>query len=214
MGDMQELYVILGDVISSKTLKNRAQFQEKLIQACEHINKTYNKDLYAKFDIIKGTDEIGAVLKEITHLYQIITEISGIIGLNRMRFVLIKGEIDIGLNLHEISRMDGPAFHQAASMMQELKKEKLIFKMSTADYIFDTLVTNTINLIHLLKKNWSTKKWEIISEYEKFRDQKTVASKFNIKQQDVSYHLNSSHFKEIKKIETDLKKVIKSYSIK
>jgi len=209
---MQELYVILGDVLSSKKIKNRDQFQKKLIQACDKINKTYKKELYANFDIIKGTDEIGGVLKEITHLCQIITEISDFIGLNRMRFALVKGIIDIGLDQKEISRMDGPAFHTAANLMQELKKEKLIFKMSTTDYIFDTLVTNTINLIYLLKNNWSTKKIEIIREYEKSRDQKQVASKFNIKQQDVSYHLKSSNWKEVEKIESDLAKVIKLYS--
>ena len=64
-----------------------------------------------------------------------------------MRFVLLKDQIDTGLNQREISRMDGPAFHKASNMMNELNAEKLIFKKAIGDLVFDKLFTNYINLI-------------------------------------------------------------------
>jgi hypothetical protein len=211
---IENLYVLLGDVISSRKLENREDFQNKLIEGCNIINENYQNDIYSYMDIIKGSDEIGVVLKNISNLYDIMKEISKTIGPNLMRFVLVRDGIDTGLNQREISRMDGPAFHEASNLMYKLKDEKLIFKMATGDLIFDKLVTNNINLIYLIERKWSSKKLNIINEYEKTGDQKKVAMKFDIKQQDVSYHLNSSYWTEIKNIENDLKFVIKSYEEK
>ena len=207
----EDLLVLLGDVISSKKLENREDFQTKLITGCNQVNKKYKQDIYSYMNIIKGSDEIGVVLKNISKFYAIITEISQTIGPNLMRFVLVKGQIDTGLDQREISRMDGPAFHKASNLMNMLKDEKLIFKMDTGDLVFDKLVTNNINLIYLIEKKWSTKKINITNDYEKIRDQRRVAAKYGIKQQDVSYHLNSSNYGVIKNIKTDLEFVIESY---
>jgi hypothetical protein len=207
----EDLFVFLGDVISSKKLEHRENFQNKLINGCNIINKLYKPDIYSYMNIIKGSDEIGVVLKDISKFYSIMDVISKTIGPNLMRFVLVKGQIDTGLNQREISRMDGPAFHKASNLMDMLKNEKLIFKMDTSDPIFDKLVTNNINLIYLIEKKWSSKKINIINKYEKIRDQRKVAAKYGIKQQDVSYHLNSSNYGEIRNIKTDLESVIKSY---
>jgi hypothetical protein len=208
----KDLYVLLGDVISSRKLENREDFQNKLINGCNIINKKYKEDIYSYMDIIKGSDEIGVVLKNISTFYEIMNDISRTIGINLMRFVLVKDQIDTGLDQREISRMDGPAFHEASKLMNELKTDKLILKMATGDVIFDKLVTNNINLIYLIEKKWSTKKISIINEYEKTKDQKKVAKKYGVKQQDVSYHLKSSNWALIKNIRNDLKFAIKSYS--
>lgn len=207
-----KFYVMLGDVISSRQLKNRDEFQDKVINACHVINKEFNDKIYAKFNILKGTDEIGAVLSDISNFYDIILKMSDNIGLNTMRFVIAKGDIDIGLNQKDVSRMDGAAFHQAAELMADLKKKKLIFQISTSNEIFDRLVENNINLIYLVEKKWSDKKIRIINEYRKGKDQNHIAKKFNIGQQDVSYHIQSSNFKEIQEIEENLKHIIKLHS--
>lgn len=207
-----DLYVLLGDVISSKKLENRSEFQINLIKACRTVNEKYSEDIYAEFDILKGTDEIGAVLKDIKNFYEMILDIYEITGMNTVRFALAKGVIDTGLEQEEISRMDGPVFHEANRLMQELKKEKLLFKISTRDEVFDKLVSDTINLIYLIESKWSPKKVEIIRQYERSKDQKIVARKLGMKQQDVSYHITSTNWREIQKIKEDLKTTVKLYT--
>ena len=54
----EDLFVFLGDVISSKKLENRKDFQNKLINGCNIINKSYKSDIYSCMNIIKGSDEI------------------------------------------------------------------------------------------------------------------------------------------------------------
>jgi len=204
-----EGYVLLGDIVSSKKINDRAKFQKKLIKACNAINQANDEDIIAKMKIIKGSDEIGCLLGNLAPLYDIIDGLSNDLHPVKIRFVLVNGEIDTGFESKDISQMDGPAFHQASKLLMDLKKEKLIFNMSTSNKILDTLITNYINLIYLLKKRWSSAKLEIIHSYERWGDQKKVASKLGIAQQTVSYHLTSSNWKEIKKMETELNQSLK-----
>jgi hypothetical protein len=203
-------YVLLGDIISSKKIKDRAKFQKRLINSCNNINEAYGNDLIAKMKIIKGSDEIGCLLGNLTPLYNIIDEIFKDIFPVKIRFVLVYGEIDTGLGTKDISQMDGPAFHQASKLIVDLKKEKLIFNMHTSNKVMDVLISNNINLIYLIKSRWSPTKLEIIQAYERWGDQKKVAGELGISQQSVSYHLKSSNWKEIKKIEREL---IRSFNI-
>jgi len=205
----REGYVLLGDIVSSKKIKDRAQFQEKLIRACNFINKHHKNEIIAKMKIIKGSDEIGCLLKNLAPLYNIIKEIGEILYPVKIRFVLVKGIIDTGFLTNDISRMDGPAFHRASELMNDLKKEKLILNISTSNNLGDALISNNINLIYLVKGRWSPTKREIIEAYERWGDQRKVASKLKITQQTVSYHLKSSNWKQIKKIEIKLNRSLK-----
>ncbi|MBI5458122.1 SatD family protein [Methanobacterium sp.] len=205
----REGHVLLGDIVSSKKIKNRAKFQKKLMKACDAINQAHNDNIIAEMKIIKGSDEIGCLLGNLAPLYDIIDGISNDLYPVKIRFVLVNGKIDTGFETKDISQMDGPAFHQASKLIMDLKKEKLIFNMSTSNKILDILITNNINLIYLLKKRWSSAKLEIIHSYERWGDQRKVASKLGISQQTVSYHLMSSNWKEIKKMEAELNQSLK-----
>lgn len=203
-------YVLLGDIVSSKKINDRAKFQKKLIKVCNITNQNYENDLIAKMKIIKGSDEIGCLLRSISPLYNIIDEISADLYPIKIRFVLVYGKIDTGFATYDISQMDGPAFHLASRLMDDLKRDKLIFNMSTSNKILDTLISNNINLIYILKEKWSPTKIEIIRAYERWGEQRKVANELGISQQTVSYHFKSSKWKEIKKMETELKLSLES----
>jgi len=81
-----------------------------------------------------------------------------------MRFVLVLDHIDIGAESREVSIMDGPAFHRASDLIKDLKGSRLIFKMSTGDEILDKTAAGEINLIFLLKNDWSLRQRRIIQE--------------------------------------------------
>jgi len=87
-----EGYVLLGDVISSKKIKNRVEFQKKLIIACNAINKAYKDDISANMKIIKGSDEIGCILGKLAPLYEIINRLSNDLYPVKIRFVMVSGK--------------------------------------------------------------------------------------------------------------------------
>ena len=86
----KKLFVLLGDVKSSREIKNRKLFQEKLIKVCNELNQEYQQNLYADFKILKGLDEIGGVLTETSSIYKIISKITNQIYPNTIRFILYR----------------------------------------------------------------------------------------------------------------------------
>lgn len=205
----KKLYVLLGDVISSRKIKNREDFQEKLINAYDKLNIKYTEDIYADFKIIKGLDEIGAALNSISNIYEMITEIQNQIYPNSMRFVLVLDTIDTGLEEKDITKMDGPAFHKASSLMTSLKESKSFFCMSVEDKQIEKLIINVINVTLSYRERWNQKQRQVIKEYEITKNQKKVAKKYNISQQAVSNRLKTANWKAIKELEKSLTDLIK-----
>ena len=204
----KKLFVLLGDVKSSREINNRELFQEKLIKVCNELNQKYQQDLYADFKILKGLDEIGGVLTEISNIYKIISKITIQIYPNTMRFILVRDYIDTALNSKDVTKMDGPAFHKASERMKLLKKSKTFFDMETYNETIDSSLIIMINLMLLYKEKWTKKQHQIIEEYEKTLNQKKVALKYNITQQAVSKVINNTKWKNIKNLENQLNQII------
>lgn len=207
----QKLFVLLGDVISSRRINNRETFRKKIEEILEKTNEIYNEDIFSGFKILKGIDEMGGVLSNISNSYKIINDISGQLYPDRMRFVLVYDYIDTGMETLDVSKMDGPAFHRASDIMNSLKKSRLMFDMSIGDKMIDSAITGQINLILLMKKNWSTKQHQIVKEYKNTENQDDVAKNLGISQQAVSKTLNLIMWKEIIGIEERLNHIIHNY---
>lgn len=210
----QKFYVMSGDVLSSRQIKNKEVFQKKIEKICSWINTTYAGDVYAGFKILKGIDEIEGVLLDISNIYEIITSISEQLYPHSMRFAIAMDYIDTAIESRDTAKMDGPAFHKASNLMEGLKKSKLLFDMSTDNEITDTLIAGEINLILLLKKNWSAKQHLIVREYKKTWNQYEAAKALWITQQAVSKALARSMWNEIRPIEEKLNHVLHSLSQK
>jgi predicted DNA-binding protein YlxM (UPF0122 family) len=208
----QKLYVLLGDVISSRQIAEREKFQKKLGETCQYINATYTGDIYASFKILKGIDEIGGVLSTMSKSYEIINILLERMYPHLIRFILVFDYIDTALETMDIAKMDGPAFHKASDLMHTLKKSKLMFDMSVGDKVIDTTISGQINLILLFKRNWSAKQHQIVGEYERTKTQYEVAKNLGITQQAVSKTLNRSMWKELKSIEENLNYILSEYT--
>ena len=66
---------LIGDIISSKNIKDRAEAQVKLLNLMKIINKKYKEYLVSPFTVTTG-DEFQALLLHNKHIFQIIDEIS------------------------------------------------------------------------------------------------------------------------------------------
>ncbi|MCX9010432.1 MAG: SatD family protein [Candidatus Methanoperedens sp.] len=199
-----QFYVLSGDVLSSRRMKNKEAFQKTLEKACRKINKAYAGDIYADFKILKGIDEMEGVLLNISHIYGIVSSFLEQIYPHSMRFVLASGSIDTSLESRNVSKMDGPAFHKAYDMMGELKRSNLLFDMSTDNETIDALVGGEINSLLLLKGNWSAKQYMIVKAYREKGSQYEAAKTLGITQQTVSKALTRAMWKEIESIENRL----------
>lgn len=207
----QKFYVLLGDVIHSRRITDRDDFQKRIEKTCQLVNTLYSEDTYADFKILKGIDEIGGVLTSMSKTYEIITTILEEIYPNLMRFVMVFDYIDTAVATRDVTKMDGPAFHKASDMIYKLKGSKLVCDISANDKMIDTIVAGQINSILLMKINWSVRQHQVVKEYERTMNQSKVAENFGMTQQAVSKILNRLMWREIKQIEENLSFVLHKY---
>ena len=73
---MTRFYVLLGDVVQSREIDDRAAFRQRLEDACRDVTARYPDGLYTDVTVLKGVDEIGAVLLSIADVYRIVTDLA------------------------------------------------------------------------------------------------------------------------------------------
>ena len=143
---------MMGDVVASRRIKNRGAFQRKLDKICANVNLNFAEYIYADFNILKGLDEIGGVLMNIKNVYKIMNTFLEQCYPDSIRFVLVYDYIDTALESHEVSRMDGPAFHKSSDMLKDLKGSRLILTNFSAKPVGQTLSKEVLDTGFIIGK--------------------------------------------------------------
>src|SRR5215218_3086770 len=105
-------YVLLSDVVGSRKIKDRKGFEKKLAATLQRVQQQYAQVFEMPIQVWKGLDETAAMLKEPWKLYEVMDLIDESIAPYKMRFVVVKGSIDVMPQSGVISEADGEAFHQ------------------------------------------------------------------------------------------------------
>ncbi len=138
--------VLIGDIISSKKIKDRSAVQKKLNNAFKKINSS-NKNIISPYTITLG-DEFQAVYNSADKLFKDIWQIGAALYPEQSRYSIAVGDITTKLNKAQAIGMDGPAFYFARKGLDELKQTNYIFNFNEAEEKYDLhLIQQTLFLI-------------------------------------------------------------------
>jgi hypothetical protein len=211
MGErLRKFGIIVGDVIGSIRIEEREDYWNLIQDTINHINKKYEKSLYAPLIILKG-DEISAVLNDISMSYSIIRDFQELFIPYEIRFVCTYGEVDVAINTKNASMMDGPGFWKAGEFLLDLKKKKRYVHYDLGDEKFNNLINALTNLIIRIKYEWTDRELTMIKLYEKQGNQNEVAKILGISQQSVSDALRRSYWEGIREAETTVIDTLRNY---
>lgn len=183
--------VLLSDVVASRKIKDRKKFEKVLNDALEEAAKRFSDVFDLPLKVWKGLDETAAVVSKPWLLYEVIDLISRRIAPQKMRFVVVKGKVDVWPKDGDVARADGEAFHKAAALMLDLKKEGLPFTCSTGNEEKDKAWKMGLNLLLLVKKPWTVQQLKVFEKYKETGAQEEVAKDLKITQQAISKTLKS-----------------------
>ena len=131
----KEIYfAIIGDVVDSRKINNRDDVQKQYVGVINRINKKYFDDISSKFLITLG-DSFQGLLKDSSHILEIIEEIEDSMAPSKLRFGIGIGKINTSIIVEDSSLIDGPAYHNARFAIDEVKT-----KNSKNKYLCSTLV--------------------------------------------------------------------------
>lgn len=203
--------VVLADVVNSQKIEERERFEQKLKTAIATINKRHQEFIHTEFAVIKGVDEFGGVINSIGPVAEIQKTFSRILHPEQFRMAVVIDTIDVNKDSERISEMDGRAFARGDTILSGLERSGFRFALSGQYGYIDDLISDEINLLEIIRSNWSEKTAEIVKQYEKYDKQKEVADRLNISPQNVSYHLSKPSVELVLKIEDRLSNLLGNY---
>lgn len=197
-------FVLLGDVVDSRKIGDRSGFDKKLQAGLGTVTQMFQNAFVLPLQVWKGLDEIAAVLRSPVELYPLLSVIQDSVAPQKFRFVVAEGSIDVMPENGDVRQADGSAFHQAAEGMQQLKKEGLLFSCKTGNALWDRAYGSQVNLLLLLKDDWTERQRSIYTAYVKSGRQEEVAAALQVTQQTVSKTLQAIKAAQVQKLEAAL----------
>lgn len=185
MAESDRMYLaVIGDVVSSRRLDERAHWQRQLDAMMDELNIAHAAGIASGFVVTLG-DEFQALLHDTSPLS----------GLHRelvMRRLPFSVRISIGLggvttDIKEYAvGMDGPAFYRARAGMQRLKRSTDLLYVVTGDDGCDALLNTVAHLVCLLQTEWTEKQREVYRLSLQVQNQRRLAEMLNISPSAVS----------------------------
>lgn len=162
---------IIGDLVSSRQLRDRQAVQKKLVSALDEINELFEAHLASRFSITLG-DEFQGVLHSPEQAMAVLFRLKYLLFPVRIRFGVGLGEISTQINPKESLGADGPAYHAARQMIQEVRRAESGKKSLSCDIrigaVPEAECLETINaglcLMHYMETHWTEKQRENIQD--------------------------------------------------
>lgn len=127
LGGMKYL-VLIGDIVASRGLPARAQFQRRMKSVLQALNSR-RKSLASPYTLTLG-DEFQAVYRDADTAFADVFGLMAEIAPVQARFALSVGEIVTPINPTQSIGMDGPAFHRARALLDQLKTSRRLLGVS------------------------------------------------------------------------------------
>ncbi|HBM81631.1 MAG: SatD family protein [Clostridiales bacterium] len=196
---------IIGDIVKSRELGNRVEVQKQFVGVVEHmVNDKYKEYIASRFTVTLGDEFQGLLYGKYSYLScEIIKFISQNMKPVKLVYGVGIGGMDIQPDYSIAIRSDGPAYHNARSMVMRAKEKKpsICFCTGSAE---DELINSLIYLMEVYKDKMTPKQNQAIELYNKKKSQCAVADELKVTQGSVSRLLNNAGYYEIKYAEKNI----------
>ena len=188
--------IIIGDIVASKEITDRLNFQKKFTDVLVKPNRTFHNSMISPLTLTIG-DEFQAVLWEAMYLFNIMGMIEREIPSVSLRYGIGLGKIDTEINSESAIGMDGPAFHYARTAVETARKEGTIYHFKCDDDILQDRINVMLGWLDITLKKWTLQRKEIFYQYNEKKTQQEIARVMGITQPAVSQNINDKAFKQV-----------------
>jgi hypothetical protein len=207
-----EACVLLGDVVGSRGLSNRAVFGTTLETACRSVDEAFADAVIAPATPLKGVDEVGVVLEDWRVVYDVVRRFYEAVHPVRVRFAAVAGDIDVGVGSGRVPAMDGPAFHRADEMLASVADADLLFDLAVSESTLDRAIADEVNLLLRWRAGLTERQAEYVRAYERRGTQAAAAADLGVTQQAVSNELRDAGWPFVDRIERRLGRTLEEYA--
>ncbi len=193
MSSGQQTYVaVIGDLIASRALADRAGAQERVIEALATANERWADALAARFVVTLG-DEFQGLLIRPDPLVDVVSTVERALGGLRVRYGVGSGELRTPLRDEAIG-MDGPCFHRAREAVERGKHDDRWITVAGFGDERDALLNGVLRLMGSVRGSWTAVQAETVFAAREAAEQKEVARGRGVSEATVSKALKAAHY--------------------
>ena len=171
---------LIGDLVGSRTARDRPALQHRLQQALDQVNKRSAPHLLSPGTITLG-DEYQAVYKDAGTLFVDLWSVLRQMHPQRIRFSIGIGALDTPVNPERAIGMDGPAFHVARKHMEgPLKRSGLVFHVARAEGPTPAWINASLALMSSQIGSWKPVRHLIFERHLQRLEVKQIAAEARI----------------------------------
>lgn len=199
------MYVaIIGDLVSSRLIKDRRGAQEELKGILKHVNEEFKDEIASAFVLTLG-DEFQGLLKSPQKLFPILWTIAWHNLDLHVRFGVGLGAITTEIDPTMSIGADGPAYYAARAMIEEIRERETgkhivasNLRLAFAEQPEATQLINvTLQFMSFLEKNWTLKQKENVRDSLLLDlNQSELSLRRNVNQSTIQRSLASAGFVE------------------
>lgn len=153
--------VIIGDLVASRTLRDRQRVQTRLSDALEGANDNA-AGILSPYTLTLG-DEFQAVLSAGSRVFRDALNIQAAVHPVLVRFSLAAGALSTDINPRQALGMDGPAFHRARAGIEALKHGDARYRVEGLEPTAAQLANASLSFISHALGKWRTRRFRILA---------------------------------------------------
>jgi hypothetical protein len=198
--------VLIGDVVASRRLPARAQFQRRLKAALKDVNGRA-RSLASPYTLTLG-DEFQAVYRQADTAFADVFALQAAIAPVRARFALAVGEIATPLNPSQAIGMDGPAFHRARALLESLKAGRRLLGAQGRDPAQWALPAAALAVLSGLTEGWRENRTRLFAGLLAGRPAAELARQTGITPRAVNKNVRAADLDEWKRILDEITRLL------
>lgn len=187
-------FALIGDLVSSRELTDRAEVQERFHHAIQSVTDTVNPRLVAPLKLTAG-DEVQGLTESPQVVIDIITRVTEALIPVRISWGLGFGELATGL-VEDVALLDGPCFHRAREAVEAAKRRSASLEVHGLEPPVGELLAAVVNLIGAIRSSWTMKQAEAVAA-TRGKSQAEAAESLGIDPSTISRTLSAAHYKSV-----------------
>lgn len=169
---------LIGDIVSSRKIENRIEFDKTLLRTLKEINAD-NEAIISKFTLIG--DELQVIYKNANGIFLDAIKILSTTYPEKVRFSWGIGKLIKEINPEQAIETDGPAFYCARDGIFYLKEEKELLRITSNENNQELeLIRNILSYVSQDIVEWNELRYKILIDYQKEMRIKDIAKKHKI----------------------------------
>lgn len=193
--DRDVYYALIGDVVSSRNLPDRAEVQRRLQELASTLNEEFEDGALAAPLRLTAGDELQGLLERPEPVVDITVRVADHLHPVRLTWGLGRGMLSTELG-GNVATLDGPCFHRARRAAERAAEEDCWLLQEGLPSPQGRILTALFALMSGIRSEWTETQAKYVREV-RGRKQKDVAEELDRHKSTISKALSSSRYQEI-----------------